>query len=88
MRHSTFKAHALPPMLHEDIRANTGGLSHLQLRRVLQSPLQRCGCSGAFAGVQIVTGPVVLESFGHVFPGPKGDHTETFRRSYEAEGTV
>lgn len=88
MRRSTFKAHTLPPVLREDIRANTGGLSHLQLRRLLQPPLQRCGRPSALAGVQIVTGLVVLESLDHVFPGPKGDHAETFRRSYEAEGTV
>lgn len=73
-------------MLCENIRA--GGLSHLQLRRVLQPQLQRRGRPSALAGVQAAAGSVALESLGHVLPGPKGDHAEIFRGSYEAEGTT
>lgn len=85
--YTTFEAHALPPVLREDIRANTGGLSHLQLHRVLQPPLQRRGCPSAFSRVQATAGPVALEYLGHVLPGPKDDHAETVRGSYETEGT-
>jgi len=64
-------------MLREDTRADSCGLSHLQLRRVLQSSLQRCGCPSASTRVQAAADPVALESFGNMLLGITGDHAET-----------
>lgn len=74
----TFKTHALPPVLREDIRADAGDLLLLQLCHVLQPPLQRCGCPSTLARMQTATSPVALESFSHVLPGSKGDYAEIF----------
>lgn len=75
-------------MLHEDIRTDSSGLSHLQLRRILQPSLQRRGRPSASARMQVASDPVALEGFGDVFSSSKGDHAEILRGNYEAEGPV
>lgn len=82
------QVHTLPLVLCEDIRADSSGLLHLQLRRVLQSSLQRCGCQSASAGMQTATDPMAFEGFGDVFSSSKSDHAEILRGNYETEGPV
>jgi len=71
------QAHALSSMLRENTRADSCGLSQLQLCCVLQSPLQRCGCPSASTRVQAAADPVAFESFDNVLLGIAGDHAET-----------
>lgn len=73
-------------MLREDSRADSSGLSHLHVRRILQSSLQRCGRPSASARVQAAADSVALESLSDLLLSVTGDHAETFRGSSEAEG--
>lgn len=83
-----FQAHALPLVLRENIRADSNGLLHLQLHRVLQSSLQRRGRPSASAGMQAAADLVAFEGFGDMFSSFKGDHAEILRGNYEAEKTA
>lgn len=78
------QAHALSLVFRKNIRADAGGLLCLQLRRILQSPLQRRRCSGASAGMQTTASSVALESICDVLPSLKGNHAETFRGNDKA----
>lgn len=83
-----FQTHALSLVLREDIRADSSGLLHLQLHRLLQSSLQRRRRPSASAGMQAAADPVAFEGFGDVLSSFKGDHAEILRGNYEAEKTA